>query len=127
MEYCPMFVDNNRMAMTYKTYARRFTALVDTHFRPALLECDDPECRIYGQLLYENNLTLHSLRHWYSVQLVLHGEDIAQIQYWRGDKNPESAFTYLQNKGDLVRAFEETNNFLAEVLLEQGAAIIDRQ
>lgn len=126
-EYCPMFVDNNRMAMTYKTYARRFTTLVDNHFRPVLLECDDPECRIYGQLLYENNLTLHSLRHWYSVQLVLHGEDIAQIQYWRGDKNPESAFTYLQNKGDLVRELEEANNFLAEMLLEQGATIIEGQ
>lgn len=122
-----MFVDNNRMAMTYKTYARRFTTLVDNHFRPVLLECDDPECRIYGQLLYENNLTLHSLRHWYSVQLVLHGEDIAQIQYWRGDKNPESAFTYLQNKGDLVRELEEANNFLAEMLLEQGATIIEGQ
>lgn len=119
-DYRPMFIDVNGMAMTYKTYSRHFAKLIDNHFRPTLLECDDPECRIYGQLLYENRLTLHSLRHWYSTQLVLHGEDIAQIQFWRGDKNPESAFVYLQDKGDLVKELEEANNFFAEILMEQG-------
>jgi len=102
-EHCPMFVNNRGKAMTYNDYRNRFTCLVDERFRPALLESDDAECRLYGQMLYENRLGLHSLRHWYSVQLVLHGEDIAQIQYWRGDKSPESALTYLQNKGDLVK------------------------
>ena len=124
-EYCPMFINHKGLAMTYDDYARRFTALVENHFRAVLLECDDPECRIYGQLLYENHLTLHALRHWFSVQLVLRGEDIAQIQYWRGDKNPESAFTYLQDKGDLVRELESANEYLAEILMGQGAAEID--
>lgn len=50
-EYCPMFINNCGMAMTYDDYARRFKSLVDNHFRVVLLECDDPECRIYGQLL----------------------------------------------------------------------------
>jgi len=115
-----MFVNNRGMAMTYDDYSRRFKSLVDNHFRAVLLECDDPECRIYGQLLYENRLGLHSLRHWYSVQLVLHGEDIAQIQYWRGDRNPESAFEYLQNKGDLVRELEIVGGFLMDQLLALG-------
>jgi integrase len=119
-EFRPMFVNNRGMAMTYDDYARRFKALVDDHFRAVLLECDDPECRIYGQLLYENRLGLHALRHWYSVQLVLHGEDIAQIQYWRGDKNPESAFEYLQNKGDLAKELEAAGGFLSELLMERG-------
>lgn len=119
-EFCPMFVNSRGMAMTYDDYARRFTTLVDDHFRAVLLECDDPECRIYGQLLYENRLGLHALRHWYSVQLVLHGEDIAQIQYWRGDKNPESAFEYLQNKGDLVKELEAAGGFLSKLLMERG-------
>jgi len=119
-DYCPMFINSHGKAMTYDGYARRFKALVDNHFRAVLLECDDPECRIYGQLLYENNLTTHALRHWFSVQLTLRGEDIAQIQYWRGDKNPESAFVYLQNKGDLVRELESANEFLAEILMEKG-------
>ncbi|OQB12863.1 MAG: Phage integrase family protein [Firmicutes bacterium ADurb.Bin193] len=126
-DYRPMFINSRGMAMTYDDYANRFTALVDNHFRPVLLECDDPECRIYGQLLYENRLTAHSLRHWYSTQLVLHGEDIAQIQYWRGDKNPESAFAYLQDKGDLVRELERANDFLAEILMDMGEKEVVRR
>ncbi len=119
-QYRPMFVNTKGMAMTYDDYARRFADLVDSHFRAALLECEDPELRIYGQLLYENTLTTHALRHWFSVQLVLRGEDVAQIQFWRGDKNPESAFAYLQDKGDLARELESANEYLAEALLEWG-------
>ena len=103
-EYCPMFLNKYGKAMTYGVYNSRFASLVEKHFRPAMLQSENPELRIYGQLLCENKLGLHSLRHFFSVQLVLHGEDIAQIQYWRGDSSPESAFLYLQNKGDLVRA-----------------------
>ena len=123
--FCPMFINERGMAMTYDDYSRRFKVLVDNHFRAVLLECDDPECRIYGQLLYENTLTTQSLRHWFSVQLVLHGEDIAQIQYWRGDKSPESAFAYLQNKGDLIRELESVNEFLAEILIDEGGEYCD--
>lgn len=123
-EYCPVFVNNRGMAMTYDDYARRFSKLVENHFRSALLDSGDPECRIYGQLLYENRLGLHALRHWYSVQLVLNGEDIAQIQYWRGDKNPESAFTYLQNKGDLVKELETVNNLFTDILTRRGEELI---
>jgi hypothetical protein len=118
--YCPMFVNNKGMAMTYKDYARRFRALADSRFRPALLESGDPECRIYGQLLHENRLTTHALRHWFSVQLVLRGENIAQIQYWRGDDNPTSAFEYLQNKGDLVNELKKAGGLLADLLIERG-------
>ena len=124
-EHRPMFVNEKGMAMTYSNYARRFKTLVDTHFRAVLLESDDPELRIYGQLLYENRLTPHALRHWYSVQLVLRGEDIAQVQYWRGDKNPESAFRYLQNKGDLVRELEAAGGFLSELLVEYGKSEVN--
>ena len=118
--YCPMFLNNKGLAMTYKDYARRFRALVDNYFRPALLESGDPECRIYGQLLYEKRLTLHALRHWFSVQLVLCGENIAQIQYWRGDDNPTSAFAYLQNKGDLLNELKKAGRILADLLIERG-------
>ena len=118
--FCPMFINKRGQAMTYDTYASRFSVLVEKHFRPVLLACDDKECRIYGQLLYENKLGLHALRHWYSVQLVLNGEDIAQIQYWRGDTNPESALLYLQNKGDLVRELESVGNVFVEMLMKNG-------
>jgi integrase len=124
-DYRPMFVNDKGLAMTYDDYSYRFNALVVNHFRTALLESDDSECRIYGQLLYENNLGLHALRHWFSVQLVLNGEDIAQIQYWRGDKNPTSAFEYLQNKGDLVKELENASSLFAELLLSQGSGDVD--
>lgn len=120
-QYCPMFINSRGKALTYEGYLNRFSALVENHLRPALLKSDDAQCRIYGQLLYENRLGPHALRHWYSVQLVLQGEDIAQIQYWRGDKNPESAFTYLHNKGDLTKELEAVGGRLSQMLIDIGA------
>ena len=102
--------------MTYKSYKESFDEFVEKHFRQALLKSEDPELRIYGQLLYENTLSPHSLRHWFTVQLVLRGEDIGNIQFWRGDKSPQSAFTYLQNKGDLNRELAATNEKLTDLL-----------
>jgi len=117
-EYCPMFVNNQGKAMTYEHYKWLFKQLVEQHLRPMLLNHDDAECRLYGQLLYENSLGLHSLRHWFSVTLVLMGEDIAQLQYWRGDTNPESALSYLQNKGELMRELSAANESFAELLVK---------
>ena len=122
-EYAPMFVNRNGKAMSYETYRSRFKTLVNEHLRPALANSSDPELRIYGQLLYENKLGTHALRHWYTVQLLLRGEDIANIQFWRGDKSPESAFWYLQNKGDLVRDLRETNERLLAGLLSLGGEL----
>ena len=114
--YCPMFINSKGLAMTYKNYYGRFRKLVDRYLRPELLKHEDPELRIYGQLLCENSLGPHALRHWFSVQLVLRGEDIAQLQYWRGDNNPQSAFDYLMNKGDLINELEEANEMLVRYL-----------
>lgn len=120
-DYCPMFVNKQGMAMTYDYYRDRFQELVETKLRPLLLEHQDPECRIYGQLLCENKLGPHVLRHWFSVQLAIRGESIAQLQFWRGDKRPESAFDYLQNKGDLMGELAKANDLLADMLMEKGA------
>lgn len=116
VDFCPMFINSTGMAMTYKDYYNRFRTLVDEYLRPELLRHDDPELRIYGQLLCENTLGPHALRHWFSVQLALRGEDIGQLQFWRGDKNPQSAFDYLMNKGDLIRELGEANEMLADFL-----------
>lgn len=118
--FSPMFVNKKGMAMTYDDYYARFQRLIEVKLRPLLLNHSDPECRIYGQMLCENRLGPHALRHWFSVQLALRGEDVAQLQFWRGDKNPESAFGYLQNKGDLIRELAKTNELLADFLLEKG-------
>jgi len=124
-DYAPMFVNQNGKAMSYENYRQRFKKLINAHLRPLLVKSSDPELRIYGQLLYENNLGTHAMRHWYTVQLVLRGEDIANIQFWRGDKNPESAFTYLQNKGELTRELKESNERLMEILLETGGGYLE--
>lgn len=120
--FCPMFVNNRGMAMTYADYRGRFKYLVENHLRPMLLEHDDADCRLYGLLLCDNSLSPHLLRHWYSVSLVLMGEDVAQLQFWRGDANPESALTYLQNKGELMRELSAANESFAEVLMK-GVAV----
>lgn len=119
-DYAPMFVNRRGMAMTYPDYYKRFCDLVKDHLRPFLLKHEDPELRIYGQLLMENSLGPHALRHWFSVQLVLNGADVARLQFFRGDRSPESAFWYLQNKGDLIDTLKQTSADLVEWLLEEG-------
>lgn len=124
--YRPMFINKKGMAMTYDDYALRFSMLVDERLKPAMLNSGDAECRVYGQMLCEKRLVLHLLRHWFTVQLVLNGEDIAQVQYWRGDKSPESAFTYLQNKGELVKELKHAGSELTEILVALGKQGVDR-
>ena len=63
------------------------------------------------------------MRHWFTVQLVLRGENIAGIQYWRGDTSPQSAFEYLQNKGDLVRELRTADERLTKILMAAGKEI----
>ena len=118
-DYCPMFINRNGEAMTYESYRIRFHDLVNNHLRPYLIQSADPELRLYGQLLYENQLGTHALRHWFTVQLGLRGEDIGAIQYWRGDSSPDSAFEYLQNKGDLTRELEAAGDRLVELLISE--------
>lgn len=122
-EYAPMFVNSNGMAMSYESYRLKFKSLVNDHLRQELVKSSDPELKIYGQMLYENSLGTHSLRHWFTVQLVLRGEDIGTIQSFRGDKNPETAFQYLQNKGELVRELENANSQLLDELMKIGGDI----
>ena len=118
-DYCPMFINRNGEAMTYEIYRTRFHELVNNRLRPYLIRSSDPELRLYGQLLYENQLGTHALRHWFTVQLVMRGEDIGSIQYWRGDSSPDSAFEYLQNKGDLTRELEASGDRLIELLISE--------
>lgn len=123
--YGPMFINRSGKAMTYRSYHDKFDQLISYHLIPELLKASDPELRLYGQLLCENRLTPHALRHWFTVQLVLRGENIAGIQYWRGDKNPESAFVYLQNKGDLNKELRAAGDSMAQLLLKAGEELLD--
>lgn len=126
-DYCPMFIGSHGMAMTYHDYKSKFQQLITAHVRPELIRSNDPECHLYGQLLCENNLAPHALRHWFSVQLALMGEDVAGMQYWRGDSSPESALVYLQNKGDLIKELSAANDMLANFLISEGGRLYEKQ
>lgn len=103
-EYRPMIMDRSGKAMTYDVYRKRFQNLIVNHVRPQLLKSPDPALQMFGQRLLTENLSPHSLRHYFTVRLCLCGEGIAQLQYYRGDASPESALWYLQNKGALIAA-----------------------
>jgi hypothetical protein len=55
------------------------------------------------------------------------GEDVAGMQYWRGDSSPESAFVYLQNKGDLIKELSAANDMLADFLTAEGGRLYGKQ
>ncbi len=108
-DYGALTVNKQGKALTYDNYYKKFQLVIHDVI-PKLLKSDDPEAVNYGYLLQEKNIGPHIFRHWFSVKLTLFGEDVAGLMYWRGDKSPESALTYLQNKGDLEKQYKKVNS-----------------
>ena len=104
--------------MTYDSYAQSFRKIVKEELIPIFLASDDPEVAMYGRILMEHNLSPHVFRHWFTVQLVLSGvSDPGTLMFWRGDTSPESALTYLQNKGELEKQYRLVNNEVFDYML----------
>lgn len=110
-EYGGLTVNMQGKTMTYQSYYQKFREAVSDVI-PELFASDDPMLIDFGYQLQEHNISPHIFRHWFSVQLTLRGEDISGLMYWRGDKSPESALTYLQNKSDLVKQYSRVNSEL---------------
>lgn len=113
--YKPMVIGRNGKAMTYSTYSKRVKQLLHERLKP---ECElVKEWQAFGQLLDSYSWGPHTLRHCFSVQLVLEGLDVAQVQKFRGDHSPESALAYLAGKRALTdtvhRAHENAINLLS--------------
>ena len=108
-DYGARTVNRQGKALTYDNYYKKFQNVI-MDVIPELLRSDDPEAVNYGYLLQEKSIGPHIFRHWFSVKLTLFGEDVSGLMYWRGDKSPESALTYLQNKGDLEKQYVKVNN-----------------
>lgn len=108
-EFGALTNNSKGLAMTYDSYAKEFKDAVKAAI-PAMLASDNPQTVHYGHLMQENSVSPHILRHWFSVKLTLYGENEAGLMYWRGDKSPESALTYLRNKSELEKQFERVNN-----------------
>lgn len=112
----PLFVNSSanaktgkRMAISKQSYCKKIIRIMREVVLPDLLRSDDIELKVFGMMLNEKKWGLHAFRHWFSVQLVLNGEDINGIAFWRGDSSIESAYTYLQNKGEIMRLYEKAS------------------
>ena len=124
-DFCPMCVDSHGYAMTYDNYYRIFKQMIE-ELKPIMLNSPDPEISTYGHMLLENNISPHILRHWFSVRLTLYGEDVAGLQFWRGDSSPLSALTYLKNKGELAKQLEVINNEMFEFMLKESEKLNEK-
>ena len=88
IDYGPMFVNLRNMALTYNDFTNRFKMVVNEHMIPVLKSLSNSnEMMIYGHLLKDVSLAGHVLRHFFTVQLVVHKYTIAQIMNARGDKD----------------------------------------
>lgn len=112
----PLFVNSSinaktgkRMAISKQSYCKKIVNIMREIVLPELLRSDDIELKVFGMMLNESNWGLHAFRHWFTVQLVLNGEDINGVAFWRGDSSLETAFAYLQNKGEIMRLYEKAS------------------
>ena len=111
---------NNRTgkAITYQSYYQKFHDIIRDEMISIYLESGDPELVIFGRTLQEHSISPHIFRHWYTVQLVLSGvTNVGVLKDYRGDKHPESALVYLNNKGELQKKYRKVNEETIEYML----------
>lgn len=119
-EYGALSNNSKGLAMTYNSFLGKFKTAVHDSI-PAMLASDDPLVVYYSRRLQDGAMiSPHVLRHWFTVQLVLDGVTIAELQNWRGDRSPESSLTYLRNKGDLLKEYRRINNETFDALMRGG-------
>ena len=110
-DYGPLNLNRQGKALSYDAYYQRFRKIIREEMIPIFLKSDDAEVVFFGQLLQEHNISPHIFRHWYTTQLVLSGvSEISELMSARGDKSPESAWVYLQNKGEIAKQYGQVNN-----------------
>lgn len=121
----PLFVTERRnsntgkhMAITESNYCKRIKNIVEKYVVPELLKSDNVELKVFAQSVNENSWGLHAFRHWFTVMLVLNNEDINSIAFWRGDESLNTAFIYLQNKGELMDRYTKVSEEISQYLIE---------
>ncbi|NHM32079.1 site-specific integrase [Neobacillus terrae] len=114
--YYPLIVNKKGMAETTQNYRKKFKKLVNDYLITALSESEDYEEQVYAEILMTKDLAPHSLRHWFTVQLVLNNEPTHSIAGWRGDDNLETSLLYTRNKSELIKLYREaTSNLLEDI------------
>jgi integrase len=121
-DYAPLTSEKKGKAITYQAYYAEFRNAVKECI-PIMLSNNDPEVVNYGNLLLEKNIGPHIFRHWFSVKLTLFGEDVAGLMFWRGDKSPQSALTYIMNKSELVKQYEKVSSEIFDYSLWKAGKI----
>ena len=107
------------MAMTNENYAKRIQKILDR-----VLECcrysDNLDLqRFYDKMVaFNSSWGAHAFRHWFSVRLLQYGCDWKQLMYYRGDNDERSAIDYVNNKDELLKDFEDTNEELGFLIKE---------
>lgn len=119
LDYSPMFFCRNGKAMTYDLYQEKFQNLVYKYLRPAMLNSSEPKLQIFGHRLQTEELSPHSLRHSFTVKLVLLKTSVEMLQYYRGDTSPESASWYLNNKGELDKLASAAHEDALSKIIQQ--------
>lgn len=110
-DYGPLNLNKQGKALTYAVYYQRFRRIIREEMIPIFLKSDDAEVVLFGHLLQEHNISPHIFRHWYTTQLVLSGvSEISELMSARGDKSPDSAWVYLQNKGEIAKQYGQVND-----------------
>lgn len=110
-DYGAFSVNKQGKAITYASYSQKFRDIIKNEMIPIYLKSTDSEPVLYGQTLMEHSLSPHVFRHWFTVQLVLSGiNEPGTLMAFRGDTSPESALTYINNKGDLEKQFSRITN-----------------
>ena len=111
VEYGVFSVNKQGRAITYDSYYSKFKEIIKNEMIPIYLNSNDNELVLYGQTLMEHSLSPHVFRHWFTVQLVLSGiNEPGTLMAFRGDTSPESALTYINNKGELEKQFSKITN-----------------
>lgn len=108
-DYGPLTTNNNGMAITYNAYLYEFKKVVE-EARKLMLLSNNPRTQSYGQMLFTHSLSPHIFRHFFTMKLVQYGETVPTIMFYRGDKNPNSATTYIQNKSELIKQLNDVED-----------------
>ena len=116
-DYGPLNLNKQGKALTYAVYYQRFRRIIREEMIPIFLKSDDAEVVFFGHLLQEHNISPHIFRHWYTTQLVLSGvSEISELMSARGDKSPDRAWVYLQNKGEIAKQYGQVNDGLFDYM-----------
>lgn len=116
----PLCFNRDGKAMTYQDFNYHFKKMIREDVIPLFLNSDNPDLVLMGHYMNENRYGSQIFRHFFSMKVAIKTNDIAQIQYWRGDKNVESSQVYLLNKSEITQHLKQTKNDVFDFFMMNG-------